>query len=150
MSGMNKNNDNNNDNNKNDNGRVEVGRVEVGRVEIDMRPVKDAHLPIGVMITKDGLLKQPTKKESEQLKVQKKNTTVKKSNSENLLKQIEQVQVQAKQPIPSTGGKKKKRTRKMKKRKTLKKRYHHKNKYKLTKKRYGNNKKPRYTTKRRR
>ena len=92
MSGMNKNNDNNN----NDNKRVEVGRVEVGRVEIDMRPVKDAHLPIGVMITKDGLLKQPTKKESEQLKLQKKNTTVKKSNSENLLKQ----QPQPQQPKP--------------------------------------------------
>ena len=32
-------------------------RVEIERVEINMRPVKDAHLPIGVMITKDGLLK---------------------------------------------------------------------------------------------
>lgn len=71
------------------------------RVEINMRPVKDAHLPIGVMITKDGLLKQPTKKESEQLELQKKNTPVKKNSSENLLNQIEQAkqaQAQAKQP----------------------------------------------------
>lgn len=68
------------------------------RVEIDMRPVKDAHLPLGVIIQQNGLLKQPTKKESKQLELQKKNTTVKKSNSEKIFKQ-KQAQVQAKQPI---------------------------------------------------
>lgn len=71
-------------------------RVEVERVEVDMRPVKDAHLPLGVIIQQNGLLKQPTKKESKQLELQKKNTTVKKSNSEKILKQ----QPQPQQPKP--------------------------------------------------
>ena len=47
------------------------------------------------------------------------------------------------------GGKKIKKTRKIKKRNTMKKYYKHKNKYKLTKKRYGNNKNPKYTKRRR-
>jgi hypothetical protein len=60
-------------------------------IKNDFRPVKDANLPIGLIITKNGLFKQPTKNDSEQLKLQKK------SDYENLLKQNAAQQAQAKQ-----------------------------------------------------
>jgi len=65
-------------------------------IKNDFRPVKNANLPIGLIILKNGLFKQPTKNDSEQLKLQKK------SDYENLLKQNAAQQAQAKQtPAPA-------------------------------------------------
>ena len=81
MSGMDRQSDNNNEN--------------------DFRRVKDANSPIGLMRIKNelGLLKQPTEKESKELKLQEK------SNYDNLLKQnaapAQQTPAQAQQtPAP--------------------------------------------------